>query len=100
MSVIANNLPKFENDIGSYNKMVNRLKSDYMNLYKHMVDLNGMWTGEAYETLMQNFAEDSKQAMSVLDFLEDFGKKLETADQEYAGCEKQVKQIIESINIQ
>lgn len=99
MSIIANNLPKFENDIQAYDTVCGKLKTDYAGLIKHMVDLNGMWTGEAYETLMSSFLEDKKEAEGVMEFLEDMSKKLKTADVEYTDCEKQVKQIIDSISI-
>ena len=99
MSVIANNLPKFENDIQSYENVCKNLQTHYACVVKNMIDLNAMWRGESYEALIKTFNEDMKAAQGVMDFLEEMKGKLYTADNEYSDCEKRVRRLINDINI-
>ena len=98
MSVMANDLRSFGSDVRSYTQAATQLRSEYETLLADMQALQGMWTGEAHESLEQRFMADYQTLGSVVEYLEAMGRSLENAEKEYTSCENTVSGIINGLS--
>ena len=99
MDVIANDLPRFEQDITDYSASFNRLDQAQLQLLSHMNELQNMWEGEAHEQFMETFSNDYKKVLDMVAFLKEVLGDINYADKEYTSCENSVSGIIESMNV-
>ena len=87
MELIANDLPRFEQDISDYNSAKLNLDKNYEMLVAHMNELNNMWEGEAHNQFLETFQADSVRVAEMLDVLKEIHSQLRFAHTEYTGCE-------------
>ena len=96
---IANNLGSFKNHIEDYNRGYHELVRDFEAVVSHMKALNGMWTGEAHNTLMIRFEKDRQTVQGMLEYMRQILEDLQFANAEYTKCENNVAGIVDSIRI-
>ncbi len=99
MEIIANNLPKFNQDIEEYGGALKSIETNYDLLKSHMNELSSMWEGEAHDQMMLTFNKDLDKVNEMIDFLRKTYEHLNYANSEYVQCEGNVTGIIDSINI-
>ena len=99
MSIIANDLSRFNQDISDYHISEQELNRNFEQLITHMRELNSMWEGEAHEQLMQTFSVDQNQAQAMVDHIREVYNELIFAHSEYSNCESTVAGIIDSIPV-
>lgn len=96
---IANNLSTFKNSIEDYERGYRNLVKDFDTVVAHMRALNGMWTGEAHDILMQRFEKDRRSTQEMIDYIRQILDDLVYAEVEYTKCENTVAGIVDSIRI-
>ena len=96
---IANNLTTFKNNIEDYDRGYRELVKDFESVITHMKALNGMWTGEAHDALMQRFDRDSATTQEMIDYMKQILNDLQFANTEYTKCENIVAGIVDSIRV-
>lgn len=96
---IANNLSTFKNNIEDYERGYKDLVRDFDDVNSHMKALNGMWTGEAHDALMQRFERDRKTTQDMIDYMKQILDDLQFANTEYVKCENTVAGIVDSIRV-
>lgn len=96
---MANDLGRFDGDIGDYNKFYQSLIGHFGEMVDHMNALNNMWEGEAHDQFLQTFSVDREKTFQMID---DFGKILEElrfANTEYTLCENSISNMIDSMPV-
>lgn len=96
---IANNLTGFKGNIEDYERGYQQLVRDFEAVMTHMRALNGMWTGEAHDALMQRFERDRNTTQEMIDYMRQLLDDLKYANTEYIKCENAVAGIIGSIRV-
>lgn len=96
---IANNLSSFKGNIEDYDRGYRQLVRDFEAVVTHMRTLNGMWTGEAHDALMQRFERDRNTTQEMIDYMRQLLDDLKYANTEYIKCENTVAGIVDSIRI-
>lgn len=99
MSVMANDLTRFANDVFTFAGTCQSLRTAYEDLGSSMDKLQGMWTGEAHDTLMANFQADYRQLEQLVLFLEGTKGALDEALGGYKTCEQNVTAKIDAIRV-
>ena len=99
MDIIANDLPRFQQDISDYDAAFQSLQDGSDQLTAHMNDLSRMWEGEAHDQLMETFSADQRRVDELRLMLNDLLSDLRFAHTEYTSCENDVAGIIESIQV-
>ncbi len=99
MSIIANDLVRFNEDISDYHSQEQELNRNFESLVTHMNALNNMWKGEAHDTLMESFSIDRDQSMTMIDHIREIYNELVFAHNEYTNCEGTVANIIDGIPV-
>ncbi len=76
------------------------LETQKGNLASSMIELNRMWSGDAYDAFVQAVADDLNYLQAVIDDLTDHVYAFEVnAKSKYEECEKQVSALIADITI-
>ena len=96
---IANNLSTFKNSIEDYERAYRNVVQYFNDVVTHMRALNGMWTGEAHDTLMQRFEKDGRTTQEMINYIRQVLDDLAYAETEYTKCENVVAGIVDSIRI-
>lgn len=96
---IANNLGTFKNHIEDYDRGYRELVRDFDTVISQMKALNGMWTGEAHNTLMARFEKDRQTVQGMIEYMKQILEDLRFASAEYTRCENNVAGIVDSIRI-
>ena len=99
MSVMANDSRRFGADVSDFASAVQRLEHEYVALQTKMAALQGMWTGEAHDTLQARFSADYAELGLVVEYLRQMRASLNNASQAYASCESLVRQTIADLNV-
>ena len=99
MEIIANDLPRFKQDITDYSGLYNSLMKQWEEMITHVSELNSMWEGEAHNEFMSTFETDRQKMQELTDFLQQLLQELSNAHTEYSQCENQVSGIIDSIGV-
>ena len=99
MSIIANDLPRYQGDIDDYSTSYNRLIEETQMLAAHMTDLNQMWEGEAHAALIATFAADYAKLQELNAELYRYRQDMQYAHGEYSSCENQIAAMIDSIRV-
>lgn len=99
-SQIKVNTVTLGNDMETINGYLKDLKTQKGNLAGSMIELNSMWSGEAYDAFVQAVNNDLQLLQAVIDDLTNSVYAYETrAKSKYEECEKQVRALIDDITI-
>lgn len=99
MEQIANNMPRFENQIQGFAGALSSLTAEFEEMTAHMNALNNMWTGEAHDEFLQTFGADAKKVQNMLEYMRTLLANLNYAESEYTNCEQTVGNMIEQISV-
>lgn len=96
---MANELERFDGDIGEYNLFYNNLVNHFNDMVNHMNALNGMWDGEAHDQFLATFEEDRQKVQAMIDDFKTIMEELRFAHTEYSNCENSVASMIDQMPI-
>ena len=99
MDTIANDLPKFDQDINDFHGSQQDMVNHYEMLVTHMNELSKMWEGEAHNQLMETFDVDSKRTLELIEMLKEIHDELRFAHSEYTNCENTVASYIDNMMV-
>ena len=97
--IIANDFSAFDTSISDFSAAYKALVNDFDEVVKEMDSLNGMWTGQAHDALLERFKQDKAVVRGMLDFIRDIISDLNYAESGYRRCENNVNHIVNSIRI-
>lgn len=97
--VIANDLKQFQGNIASFKASYDTLVKDFDEVNRLMQELNAMWTGQAHDELLLRFETDKRQVQEMINYMKDILSHLNYADEEYQHCERDVKNMIDSMKV-
>lgn len=97
--LIANDLNLFKASINSYTNAYNTLVKDFEEVQRLMKSLNGMWDGQAHDTLMSRFEQDRMKTQDMVNFMKEILANLNYAEAEYRKCENEVRNMIDSMKV-
>lgn len=99
-SQIKVNTVTLGNDMETINGYLKDLKTQKGNLAGSMIELNSMWSGDAYDAFVQAVNNDLQLLQAVIDDLTNSVYAYEAkAKSKYEECEKQVRALIDDITI-
>ena len=99
-SQIKVNTVTLGNDMETINGYLKDLKTQKGNLAGSMIELNSMWSGEAYDAFVQAVNNDLQLLQAVIDDLTNSVYAYEVrAKSKYEECERQVSALIDGISI-
>ncbi|MBQ9438653.1 MAG: WXG100 family type VII secretion target [Lachnospiraceae bacterium] len=96
---MANSLPTFRVKIDDFDRAYGTLVQDFEEVVRQMNALNGMWSGQAHDALLQRFGEDQRTVQNMLEYMKALSEDLNFADQEYVRCEGAVSGIIDVLRL-
>ena len=96
---MANELERFDGDIGEYNNYYNNLVNHFNDMVNHMNALNAMWEGEAHDEFLATFEADRQKTQAIIDDFKKIMEELRFAHTEYSNCENSVSGMIDQMPI-
>lgn len=99
MQQIANDMPRFQNQIQEFAGALNGLTAEFEEMSARMNALNSMWMGEAHDEFLRTFSADTKKVQDMLEYMRTLLSNLNYAESEYTNCEQTVGNMIEQINV-
>ncbi|MCM1540552.1 MAG: WXG100 family type VII secretion target [Blautia sp.] len=96
---IETNTGMMERDVDSLKEALNRVRQDMKGMFDAVMELNGMWSGQANEAFNRQFQLDSELFASLCEEAEGIIESMDNAKDAYNRCEAEVSQEIGRIRL-
>lgn len=93
------NIPAVENIVSSLESDSGAIEKVFQSMYDSVLELNGMWTGEAASTFQGQAASDYEILMEISESIIKMMEQYRAACNEYRNCEEAVAAAIAAIRV-
>ena len=97
--IMANELERFRSDIDAFEKACKSIDDNYKNMFEEIRALDAMWEGPTHDAFVRQVVQDSESMEEIVEYLKEILEDLRYAHKEYTGCERQVSDIVNSLNM-
>lgn len=99
VSKIKINTALLKRDAGNITKILSDIEKKALKMQTDVVQLNGMWEGEANMAFNKAFQDDITALRTVIKEVQDIVDYEENAKKEYDSCESKVSELVDSIPV-